>query len=86
MTVKKFCLSLHYNGANSYLFVNGTEIIKFKAKDSEIVATPLCLGNISKDWSVDNMKKNWIKWGIFMILVLIMMLLQLMIYWTFTII
>ena len=35
---------------------NGTEIIKFKAKDSEIAATPLCLGNISKDWSVDNMK------------------------------
>ena len=59
---KKFCLSLHYNGANSYLFVNGTEIYKFKAKDSEIVATPLCLGNISKDFSVDNMKKNRIKW------------------------
>ena len=57
-TKKKFCLSLHYNGANSYLFVNGTEIYKFKAKDSEIVATPLCLGNISKDWSVDNMKKT----------------------------
>ena len=54
----KFCLSLHYNGANSYLFVNGTEIIKFKAKDSEIVACPLCLGNISKDFSVDNMKKT----------------------------
>ena len=54
----KFRLSLHYNGANSYLFVNGTEIFKFKAKDSEIVATPLCLGNISKDWSVDNMKKT----------------------------
>ena len=33
---KKFCLSLHYNGANSYLFVNGTEIYKFKAKDSEL--------------------------------------------------
>ena len=49
--------SLHYNVANSYLFVNGTEIIKFKAKDSEIVATPLCLGNISKDFSEDNMKK-----------------------------
>ena len=32
----KFCLSLHHNGTNSYLFVNGTEIIKFKAKDSEI--------------------------------------------------
>ena len=57
----KFCLSLHYNGANSYLFVNGTEIIKFKAKDSEITAYPLCLGNISKDWSVDNMKKTGLK-------------------------
>ena len=57
VTKKKFCLRLHYNGANSYLFVNGTEIIKFKAKDSNIVANPLCLGNISKDWSTDNMKK-----------------------------
>ena len=49
VTKKKFCLSLHYNGANSYLFVNGKEIIKFKAKDSNIVPRPLCLGNISKD-------------------------------------
>ena len=41
-TVRKtFCLSLHYNGANSYLFFNGTEIYKFKAKDSEIVTSPL---------------------------------------------
>ena len=46
---------MHYN---SYLFVNGTEIYKFKAKDSEIAATPSCPGNISKDWSVDNMKKT----------------------------
>ena len=46
---KKLCLSLHYNGENSYMFVNAKEIHKFKAKDSEIVATPLCLGNISKD-------------------------------------
>ena len=53
-----FCLSLHYNGANSYLLVNGTEIYKFNAKDSEIVASPLCLGNISKNWSTDNMKKT----------------------------
>ena len=52
------CLSLHYNGANSYLFVNGTEIIKFKAKDSNIVPRPLCLAHISKDWSTDNMKKT----------------------------
>ena len=55
---KKFCLSLHYNGANSYLFVNDTEIIKFKAKDSAIVASLLCLGNISKDWSTDDRKKT----------------------------
>ena len=55
---KKFCLNLHYNGANSYLFVNGTEFYKFKAKDSEIAATPLCVGNIWKDWSVDNLKKT----------------------------
>ena len=51
-------MSLHYNGTNSYLFVNGTEIDKFKAKDSEILASPLCLGNGSKDFSVDNMKKT----------------------------
>ena len=56
--IRKFCLSLHYNGENSYLFVKGTEIYKFKAKESEIVASPLCLGNISKDFSVDNMKKK----------------------------
>ena len=48
---------MHYNGANSYLFVNGKEIHKFKAKDSEIVATQLSLGNISKDWAVDKLKK-----------------------------
>ena len=58
VTKKKFCLSLHYNGANSYLFVNGTEIYKLKAKDSENVASPLCLGNISKDWSIDIMKRT----------------------------
>ena len=51
-------MSLNYNGANSYLFVNGRKIYKFKAKDSEIVATSLCLGNISKDWTVDNMKNT----------------------------
>ena len=55
---EKYCLSLYYNGANSYLFVNGTEVIKFKAKHFEIVATPLCLGNVSKDWSVGNMKDS----------------------------
>ena len=56
---ENFCLSLHYNGDNSYSFVTGTELHKFKAKDSEIVATPLCLGNISKDFSLDNIKKDF---------------------------
>ena len=50
---KTFCFSL-----NSFLFVTDTEIHKFKAKDSEIVLTPLCLGNISKQWSIDNMKQT----------------------------
>ena len=54
----KFCLILHYNGDNSYLFVNGTEIIKFKAKDSKIVSNNLCLGNVSKDFSTSNMSKT----------------------------
>ena len=57
----KFCWSLHYNGANSYSFVNGTEIIKFKAKDSNINPYELCLENISKDWLVDNIKKTSLK-------------------------
>ena len=58
VTNKKLCLSLHYSWVDSYLFVNGTEIYKFKAKDSEIVATPLCLENISKYPTVDNVKKT----------------------------
>ena len=78
VTKKKFCLSLHYNGTNSYLFVNGIEIYNFKAKDSEIVATLLCLGNILKDLSAANMKKKQDLMDMCMILVQIMMLLMLM--------
>ena len=55
---KKNCLNLHYNGVNSYTFVNVAETHKFKAKDSEINAAPLRLWNVSKDFSVDNMKKT----------------------------
>ena len=55
-TKTRFCL--HYNGANSYLFVNGTEIIKFNAKDSEIIAIPLCLEKLSEGIFVDNMNKT----------------------------
>ena len=56
---------MHYNGANSYLFVNGTEIYKYKAKDSEIVASPLCRGNISKDWLVENMKRTGLNGSVY---------------------
>ena len=56
---KKLCLSLHYNGDNSYLFANGTEIIKFKAKGSKIVANPVYLGNMfPDDFLADAMKKT----------------------------
>ena len=57
VTDKIFCLSLHYNGDNSYLFVNNKEIAKFKAADSEIVPHPSCLGNISKDFNSTNAQK-----------------------------
>ena len=83
VTRKKFSLSLHDNGPNSYLFVNGTEIIKFQAKDSKINPIPLSLGSISKTLSVHNMKKTGYM-DMFMILVLTMLLLQLLIYQTFT--
>ena len=73
---KKFCLSLHYNVANSYLFVNGTKTIKCKAKDSAIVATPL--ETIKQFLEIIWKRLDFI--DMFMILVLIMMLLQLMIY------
>ena len=84
VTKNKFCLSLHYNRGNSYLFVNGREIGKFKAKDSAIVAIPLCLGNIPKDCSTDNMKKKQGLLFMFMILVLIIIPLHLMVLKTFT--
>ena len=55
---KKFVLSLHCNGDNSYLFVNGKQELKFKAKDDQIVKEILCLGNISDDWTTANAKKT----------------------------
>ena len=58
----KFCLSLHYNGSKGFLFVNATKIHQFKAKDSEIKKYFLYLGNISGDFSDNNLKKNTIKW------------------------
>ena len=77
---ERFCLSLHYNGGSSYLFVNGVEIVKLKTKDSEIISNVLFLGNVSKDFSVSNMKKKQDYMELFMILELIMVLFQWMIY------
>ena len=55
---KRFLLSLHYNGRDSFLFINVSKIYQFKAKNSEIKPYSLCLGNISKDFIFDNMKKK----------------------------
>ena len=55
---KKFVLSLHYNGDDSYLFVNGKRELKFKAKDDQTVKEILCLGNISDDWTAANAQKT----------------------------
>ena len=56
---KKFVLSLHYNGDNSYLFVNGRQELKFKAKTDQLVKEKLCIGNLSDQWttSMRNEKK-----------------------------
>ena len=59
---KKFVLSLHYNGDDSYLFVNGKRELKFKAKDDQIVKEILCLGDISDDWTTENAQKTGL-WG-----------------------
>ena len=55
---KNVLLSQHYNGSNSLLFVNATKIYQFKAKDSEIKDYVLCLGNILKDFTINNMKNK----------------------------
>ena len=55
---KKFCLSLHYNGSNSFLFVNATKIYQFKVNDFETKKYPWCLGNISKEFTANSMKKK----------------------------
>ena len=54
---ENFCLILHYDGDNNYLFVNGKEILNFNPKDSEIVTYPLSLGNIYKDFDLGYMEK-----------------------------
>ena len=57
---KVFCLSLHNNGDNSYLFVNGKKVVQFKAKNSEIKPQPIPLGSITttEHLSTDEIKEN----------------------------
>ena len=58
---KRFVLSLHYNGSNSFLFVDAIKIHQFKIKYSDIKDYTLCLGNISKDFTINNMTKTGLK-------------------------
>ena len=58
---KRFVLRLHYNGSNTFLFINATKIYQFKAKESEIKDYTLCLGNISKHFTINNLKKTGLK-------------------------
>ena len=55
---KKFVLSLHYNGDNSYLFVNGRQVLKFKAKTDQLVKEKLCIGNLSDQWTTSESEKT----------------------------
>ena len=74
---KRFVLSLHSNTSDSFLFVNVTKIFQFKAKDSEIKDYTLHLGNISKDFTINNMKKKTKLKGIanFFLMILILFIL-----------
>ena len=74
---KIFCLSLNYNGDNSYIFVNGKQAINFKAKNSELIKYPMCLGGLSKDYN-ENSCKDTGYMEMYMTLVLIILLLQMM--------
>ena len=55
---KKFGLSLHYNGDDSYLFVNGKQELKFKAKTDQLVKEKLCIGNLSDQWTASESDKT----------------------------
>ena len=76
---KRFVLSLHYNGSNSFLFVNATKVYQSKAKNSEIKDYALCLGNILKDFTINNMTRTELK-GVVDFFLLILILLILMIF------
>ena len=62
---EKFALSLHYNGDNSSLFVNGRQELKFKAKDDQIINEKLCLGNLSDHWTTSESEKTGVYGNIY---------------------
>ena len=55
---KKFVLSLHYNGDDSYLFVNGRQELKLKCKTDQLVKEKLCIGNLSDQWTASESEKT----------------------------
>ena len=55
---KNVLLSLYYNGNNSYLYVNGNQELKFKAKTDQLVKEKLCLGNLSDQWTTSESEKT----------------------------
>ena len=55
---KKFVLSLHDNGDDSYLFVNGRQELKFKCKTDQLVKEKLCIGNLSDQWTTSESEKT----------------------------
>ena len=55
---KKFVLSLHCNGDDSYLFVNGRQELKFKCKTDQLVKEKLCIGNLSDQWTASESEKT----------------------------
>ena len=61
----KFVLSLHNNGDNSYLFANGRQELKFKAKDDQLINEKLCLGNLSDQWTKSESEKTGIYGSIY---------------------
>ena len=61
---KKFIIILHYNGDDSYLFVNGRQELKFKRKTDQLVKEKLCIGNLSDQWTTSEWK-NWFIWKYF---------------------
>ena len=52
----KIVLSLHYNG--DYLFVNGKQELKFKARTDQLVKEKLCIGNLSDQWTTSESEKT----------------------------